>query len=125
VIWIKSKLRYDRSLPIVAFVRPNLRERLGASFTYASRPHRLGLLRGSFRQRTGARRENRATEEAAISENWHEERTRLTALLKSINDGETTHFDNPAIRELQPANPHNVALLKKRLAALNYRLGTS
>lgn len=57
-----------------------------------------------------------------MSENWHEERTRLTALLKSIKDGKITHFDNPTTRELQPANPKNVAALEKRLVALNFRL---
>ena len=62
--------------------------------------------------------------EAVVNaENWHEERDRLTMLLKAIESGKITHIDENDLRQLQAANPENVALLKERLAKLNARLG--
>ena len=62
-------------------------------------------------------------EEAIVSaENWHEERDRLARLLKAIESGRVTHIDEEDLRELQTANPENIAALKKRLAQLNARL---
>ena len=57
------------------------------------------------------------------AENWHEERNRLVELLRAIESGKVTHIDEKELRQLQPANPENVALLKARLAKLNARLG--
>ena len=57
------------------------------------------------------------------AENWHEERDRLVQLLDSIEAGKVTHVDEEDLRELQAASPENIALLKKRLAKLNARLG--
>ena len=56
-------------------------------------------------------------------ENWHEERDRLAQLLKGIESGKITHIDEADLRELQATTPKNIALLKKRLAQLNARLG--
>ena len=58
-----------------------------------------------------------------VSENWRQERDRIVELLRSIERGETTYFDHPGRRELQAANPENVADLQKRVATLNSRLG--
>jgi hypothetical protein len=57
------------------------------------------------------------------SETWHEERDRLVQLLDAIESGRITHVDEEDLRELQATSPENVALLKKRLAKLNARLG--
>jgi hypothetical protein len=57
------------------------------------------------------------------AENWHEERDRLVQLLEGIESGEITHIDEKDLRQLQATNPENIALLKKRLAKLNARLG--
>jgi predicted nucleotidyltransferase len=57
------------------------------------------------------------------AENWHEERDRLVQLLRGIESGEITHVDEEDLRELQATSPENVAVLKKRLAELNARLG--
>lgn len=57
------------------------------------------------------------------AENWHEERNRLLQLLEAIESGEITHIDEDGLRELQPTNAGNIALLKERLAKLNARLG--
>jgi hypothetical protein len=57
------------------------------------------------------------------AENWHEERDRLLRLLQAIESGAITHIDEDGLRELQPANAENIALLKARLAKLNARLG--
>jgi predicted nucleotidyltransferase len=57
------------------------------------------------------------------AENWHEERDRLVQLLKGIESGKITHIDEDDLRELQATSPENVAVLKKRLAQLNARLG--
>lgn len=57
------------------------------------------------------------------AENWHEERDRLSQLLKAIESGAVTHVDEEDLRQLQPTNPENIALLKQRLAKLNARLG--
>ena len=56
-------------------------------------------------------------------ENWHEERERLVQLLEAIESGKITHIDEEDLRELQAASPENIAVLKKRLAKLNARLG--
>ena len=58
-----------------------------------------------------------------MSENWHEERDRLVQLLDGIESGKITHVDEENLRELQATSLENVALLKKRLAKLNARLG--
>jgi predicted nucleotidyltransferase len=57
------------------------------------------------------------------AENWHEERDRLTRLLKAIETGKVSHVDEDDLRQLQAVNPENIAALKKRLADLNARLG--
>lgn len=57
------------------------------------------------------------------SESWHEERDRLVQLLQGIESGSITHIDEDDLRELQATNAENVAVLKKRLAQLNARLG--
>jgi predicted nucleotidyltransferase len=57
------------------------------------------------------------------SENWHEERDRLTRLLESVGSGKVTHVDEEDFRELQRTTPENVAALKRRLAKLNALLG--
>ena len=56
-------------------------------------------------------------------ENWHEERDRLVQLLEGIESGKITHIDEADLRELQATSPENIALLRKRLAKLNARLG--
>lgn len=58
------------------------------------------------------------------AENWHEERNRLVRLLRAIETGKVSHVDEDGLRELQAANPENIAVLRKRLADLNARLGT-
>ena len=57
------------------------------------------------------------------AENWHEERDRLVKLVDAIEAGNVTHVDEDDRQQLQAANPANVALLKKRLATLNDRIG--
>jgi len=57
------------------------------------------------------------------AENWHEERDRLIELLQAIESGKITHIDEADLRQLQPTNPENIALLKERIAKLNARLG--
>ena len=57
------------------------------------------------------------------AENWHEERDRLVRLLKAIKSGKVTHIDEEGMRQLQGANPDNIAALEDRLAKLNARLG--
>ena len=59
------------------------------------------------------------------AENWHEERDRLTRLLKAIDSGEITHVDKADERQLQAMNAENLMALKVRLATLNARLGVS
>lgn len=59
------------------------------------------------------------------AENWHQERDRLVRLLKAIKSGKITHIDEVDLRELQAANPENIAALEERLARLNARLGVS
>lgn len=56
-------------------------------------------------------------------ETWREERDRLVKLLAGIESGTVTHVDTEDRRELQQANPINVAELRSRLAQLNARLG--
>lgn len=63
------------------------------------------------------------TEANVNSESWHEERDRLVQLLQGIESGSITHIDEDDLRELQATNAENVAVLKKRLAQLNARLG--
>jgi hypothetical protein len=62
-------------------------------------------------------------EAVVTTENWHEERDRLVRLLQAIEAGSITHVDEEDLRQLQATNPENVALLRKRLAQLNARLG--
>jgi hypothetical protein len=57
------------------------------------------------------------------AENWHEERDRLVRLLQAIKSGTITHIDEKDLRQLQAANPDNIAALEARLAKLNARLG--
>ena len=57
------------------------------------------------------------------AENWHEERDRLIELLQAIESGKITHIDEEDLRQLQPTNPENIAVLRERLAKLNARLG--
>jgi len=57
------------------------------------------------------------------AESWHEERDRLVLLLRAIESGKVTHIDEDDLRQLQAANPENIAALKERLANLNARLG--
>lgn len=57
------------------------------------------------------------------AETWHEERDRLIELLQGIETGKITHVDEEDLRELQATSPENVAVLKRRLAQLNVRLG--
>ena len=57
------------------------------------------------------------------AENWHEERDRLVKLLEAIESGKITHVDEDDLRQLQATSPENIAVLKKRLAELNARLG--
>jgi len=40
-----------------------------------------------------------------------------------IESGEITHVDEDDLRQLQATGPENIAMLKKRLAQLNARLG--
>lgn len=64
------------------------------------------------------------TMEVMVSaENWHEERDRLVQLLEAIESGKITHIDEDDLRELQATSPENMAVLRKRLAELNERLG--
>ena len=63
------------------------------------------------------------TEAVVSAENWHEERDRLVRLLKAIKSGKVTHIDEADLRQLQATTPENIAVLKKRLADLNDRLG--
>ena len=58
-----------------------------------------------------------------MSESWHEERNRLVKLLKGIESGKITHIDEDGLRQLQAANPDNIAWIKARIAELNRRLG--
>jgi len=58
------------------------------------------------------------------AENWHEERDRLVRLLDAIETGKITHIDEEEERQLQATTPENIAVLRKRLADLNARLGT-
>ena len=57
------------------------------------------------------------------AENWHQERDRLVKLLQAIESGRVTHVDEDDLRQLQPTNPENIAVLKNRLQKLNARLG--
>lgn len=59
---------------------------------------------------------------SGVSENWHEERDRLVLLIEAVENGDVTHIDQGQLRQLQETNPHNVAMLKSRLATLNARL---
>jgi hypothetical protein len=59
------------------------------------------------------------------AENWHEERDRLVRLVDAIESGDVTHVDEDGLQQLQVTSPENIALLRKRLATLNARVGTS
>jgi hypothetical protein len=59
------------------------------------------------------------------TENWHEERDRLTKLIEGIEAGTITYVDQKGLRSLQATNVVNVEALKKRLAELNTRLGAN
>jgi Arc/MetJ-type ribon-helix-helix transcriptional regulator len=65
----------------------------------------------------------RSMEAMVNAENWHEERDRLVQLLEGIESGKITHIDEEDLRELQATSPENVAVLRRRLAQLNVRLG--
>jgi hypothetical protein len=67
--------------------------------------------------------DGRRRDAVVSAENWHEERDRLLELLQAIESGTVTHIDEEDLRQLQPTNPENIALLKERLAKLNARLG--
>jgi hypothetical protein len=56
------------------------------------------------------------------TENWHEERDRLVELLEAYEPGKVTHVDQEHLSQLQATNPHNVQMLRNRLAELNARL---
>ena len=57
------------------------------------------------------------------SENWHEERDRLTQLLQGIEVGMIKHNDPDDLRQLRAITPEDIAVLERRLAQLNVRLG--
>lgn len=57
------------------------------------------------------------------AENWHQERDRLVQLLAAIESGAITHVDEEDLRQLQPTNPENIEILRRRLEKLNARLG--
>lgn len=57
------------------------------------------------------------------AENWHQERDRLVQLLAAIESGAITHVDEEDLRQLQPTNPENIEILRRRLEELNARLG--
>jgi hypothetical protein len=57
------------------------------------------------------------------SENWHQERDRLVQLLQGIELGNITHIDEEDLRQLRATSTENIAVLKRRLAQLNARLG--
>ena len=59
------------------------------------------------------------------TENWHEERDRLTKLIEGIEAGTITYVDQKGLRSLQATNVVNVEALKNRLAELNTRLGAN
>jgi hypothetical protein len=61
-------------------------------------------------------------EAIVTAESWHQERDRLTELLRAIESGKITHIDEDDLRQLQATNSENVAVLKERLAKLNARL---
>ena len=62
-------------------------------------------------------------ESLVSTESWREERDRLVQLLKAIETGKITHIDEDDLRQLQAISPENIAVLKKRVALLNNRLG--
>jgi hypothetical protein len=57
------------------------------------------------------------------TENWAEERDRLSKLLEAIDGGRITHIDEEGVDQLQPTTETNVAALRARLTELNTRLG--
>ena len=46
------------------------------------------------------------------TENWAEERQRLTKLLEGIDAGNITHLDQDGTGELRPTNDSNIAALE-------------
>lgn len=69
----------------------------------------------------GARGE--IVEAMVSSENWHEERDRLAQLLQGIESGTVKNIYEDDLRQLQATSPEDIAVLRKRLAQLNARLG--
>lgn len=59
-----------------------------------------------------------------MGESWREERDRIVQLLQGIEAGTVTHVDRDGDRQLQSVDARNIAVLRKRLANLNVRLGT-
>ena len=58
------------------------------------------------------------------SENWHEERIRLTAQLKALVSGGTTHFDKDETGQRdQETTGQAIDRIRARLAELEGRLG--
>ena len=59
-----------------------------------------------------------------MSENWHEERERLRALLHSYETGKLTHFNEDEHGQLRrETTAERIESVKRRLAALEERLG--
>jgi hypothetical protein len=64
-------------------------------------------------------------EAAMTTENWAEERTRLTALLRDYEAGTITRFDEIGLDALEgTTSTERIAAIKARLAALDERLGS-
>lgn len=57
------------------------------------------------------------------AENWHEERDRLVRLLEGIESGIITPLDPDDMHQLRTTRSENIAVLERRLAQLNARLG--
>jgi hypothetical protein len=63
-------------------------------------------------------------EVAVTNENWREERERLVALLQGYESGEITQFDEDDAGLLRrETTAERIANVKKRIAALDARLG--
>ena len=59
------------------------------------------------------------------AENWHEERDRLAKLVKGIESGKITRFDEGDARQvLIETATQRLDRLKRRVAELDSRLGT-
>ena len=92
--------------------------------TTASRRY-VGVRQSSGNERRMIRGFRIANKDRAFvsAETWHEERDRLVRLLDAIETGKITHIDEEEERQLQATTPENIAVLRKRLADLNARLG--